>query len=130
MNKDYLLTPGPTPLPPQVQEALSRPIIHHRTAEYRALFKRVLQGLQQVFQTKEQVVVFTPLGFLPQACDPGEIDGWGLHGGNWQMHRSGWSPDDFDAGWLVLGCREYHLISGTGEELPRPYTGLPRVGKW
>lgn len=62
MNKNYLLTPGPTPLLPQVQEALSRPIIHHRTAQYRALFKRVLQGLQVVFQTKESVVVFTSSG--------------------------------------------------------------------
>lgn len=62
MHKDVLLTPGPTPLLPQVQEALSRPIIHHRTAQYRALFKRVLQGLQTVFQTKESVVVFTSSG--------------------------------------------------------------------
>lgn len=62
MHKDYLLTPGPTPLPPQVQEALSRPIIHHRTAHYRALFKRVLQGLQTVMQTAHPVVVFTSSG--------------------------------------------------------------------
>ena len=44
MYKEYLLTPGPTPLPPQVQEALSRPIIHHRTAQYRALFTRVISA--------------------------------------------------------------------------------------
>jgi len=62
MHKDYLLTPGPTPLPPHVQEALSRPIIHHRTAQYRALFKRVLQGLQVVMQTKQPVVVLTSSG--------------------------------------------------------------------
>ncbi len=62
MNKTYLMTPGPTPLPPHVQEALSRPIIHHRTAPYRALFKRVLQGLQTVFQTKNPVIVFTSSG--------------------------------------------------------------------
>ncbi len=62
MRKDYLLTPGPTPLPPKVQEALGRPIIHHRTAPYRALFKRVLQGLQTVFQTSRPVFVFTSSG--------------------------------------------------------------------
>ncbi len=62
MHKQYLLTPGPTPLPPQVQEALGRPIIHHRTAEYRALFTRVLQGLQTVMQTTQPVVVFTSSG--------------------------------------------------------------------
>ena len=62
MDKPYLLTPGPTPLLPKVQEALSRPIIHHRTAEYRALFKRVLQGLQTVMRTTESVVLFTSSG--------------------------------------------------------------------
>ena len=62
MRKDYLLTPGPTPLPPQVQEALSRPIIHHRTSQYRALFKRVLQGMQTVMQTAQPVVMFTSSG--------------------------------------------------------------------
>ena len=62
MKKDYLLTPGPTPLPPRVLEALGRPIIHHRTVAYRALFKRVLQGLQAVFQTKSPIMVFTSSG--------------------------------------------------------------------
>lgn len=62
MRKDYLLTPGPTPLPPQVQEALSRPIIHHRTAQYRALFKRILSGMQAAMQTKQSVVMFTSSG--------------------------------------------------------------------
>ena len=62
MQKHYLLTPGPTPLPPQVQEALGRPIIHHRTAEYRTLFKRVQQGLQAVVATSQPVVVFTSSG--------------------------------------------------------------------
>ncbi|MBI3324539.1 MAG: alanine--glyoxylate aminotransferase family protein [Candidatus Omnitrophica bacterium] len=62
MHKDYLLTPGPTPLPPQVQEALSRPIIHHRTNQYRALFKRALQGMQAAMQTSQPVVMFTSSG--------------------------------------------------------------------
>ncbi len=62
MKGDILLTPGPTPLPPQVQEALGRPIIHHRTAQYRALFKRVLQGMQTVMQTKHSVICFTSSG--------------------------------------------------------------------
>jgi len=62
MHRDYLFTPGPTPLPPQVQEALARPILHHRTAQYRALFKRVLQGLATVLQTRQQVVLFTSSG--------------------------------------------------------------------
>jgi aspartate aminotransferase-like enzyme len=62
MNNDVLLTPGPTPLPPQVREALGRPIIHHRTSKYRALFKRALQGMQTVMQTSQPVVCLTSSG--------------------------------------------------------------------
>jgi len=62
MKGDILLTPGPTPLPPQVREALGRPIIHHRTSQYRALFKRVLQGMQAAMQTTNAVVCLTSSG--------------------------------------------------------------------
>ena len=59
---DILLTPGPTPLPPQVREALGRPIIHHRTAPYRALFTRALQGMQTLLQTASPVCCLTSSG--------------------------------------------------------------------
>ena len=62
MKQDILLTPGPTPLPPQVREALSRPIMHHRTSQYRAIFKRVLQGMQTVMQTSRPVLCLTSSG--------------------------------------------------------------------
>ena len=62
MPEDILLTPGPTPLPPEVREALGRPIIHHRTSQYRAVFKRTLQGMQTVMQTAKPVICFTSSG--------------------------------------------------------------------
>jgi aspartate aminotransferase-like enzyme len=62
MSDDILLTPGPTPLPPQVREAMGRQIIHHRTSAYRACFKRALQGMQQAMQTNNAVVCFTSSG--------------------------------------------------------------------
>jgi aspartate aminotransferase-like enzyme len=62
MSQDILLTPGPTPLPPQVREALGRPIIHHRTSQYRAIFKRVLQGMQTLMQTASPVICLTSSG--------------------------------------------------------------------
>jgi len=80
--------------------------------------QRLLQECARV--ARQQVVVFTPLGFLEQAYEAGEIDAWGYHGGEWQIHRSGWSPEDFEDGWLVLGCREYHYVSGKGEGLRSP----------
>lgn len=62
MRKNYLLTPGPTPLPPQVQEALSRPIIHHRTPQFQAILKEATEGLRYVFQTKNDVYTLASSG--------------------------------------------------------------------
>ena len=62
MKKNYLLTPGPTPLPPQVAEALSRPIIHHRTPQFQAILKEATEGLKYVCQTKNDVFIFASSG--------------------------------------------------------------------
>ncbi|MDD5610615.1 MAG: alanine--glyoxylate aminotransferase family protein [Candidatus Omnitrophica bacterium] len=62
MKKNYLLTPGPTPLPPEVCEALARPIIHHRTPQFQAILKEVGEGLQYIFQTKNDVFILTSSG--------------------------------------------------------------------
>lgn len=62
MKKNYLLTPGPTPLPAEICEALSRPIIHHRTPQFQAVLKEVEEGLKAVFQTKNDVFILTSSG--------------------------------------------------------------------
>ncbi|PIP18973.1 MAG: aminotransferase [Candidatus Omnitrophica bacterium CG08_land_8_20_14_0_20_41_16] len=62
MHKNYLLTPGPTPLPPQVLEAMSRPIIHHRTPQFQAILKEVSEGLKYVYQTKNDVFILASSG--------------------------------------------------------------------
>ena len=62
MRKNYLLTPGPTPLPPQVCEAMSRPIIHHRTPQFQAILKEVTVGLKYIFQTTSDVFILTSSG--------------------------------------------------------------------
>jgi len=62
MRKNYLLTPGPTPLPPEVLEAMSRPIIHHRTPQFQAILKEATQGLQYVYQTKNDVFILASSG--------------------------------------------------------------------
>lgn len=43
----------------------------------------------------QQIVVFTPHGFMPQSHDA-----WGMGGEHWQTHRSGWTPSDFP-GWAI-----------------------------
>jgi len=72
---------------------------------------------------RRQVVLFTPLGFMPQD-ESGETDGWGLHGQYWQTHRSGWTPEDFDDRWHVVACRDFHQINGKGERLREPFGAL------
>ncbi|HLI28534.1 MAG TPA: alanine--glyoxylate aminotransferase family protein [Chloroflexota bacterium] len=57
-----LRTPGPTPIPPQVAEALSRPMINHRGPEFEELFAEVVANLQRVFQTRHEVLVLTASG--------------------------------------------------------------------
>jgi aspartate aminotransferase-like enzyme len=62
MKKNYLLTPGPTPLPPEVCEALSRPIIHHRTPQFQTIFKEITEGLKEMLQTKNDCFTLTSSG--------------------------------------------------------------------
>jgi len=60
--KQRLFTPGPTPLPEEVRLGQAREIVHHRGKEFAEIFKEVRQGLKYVFQTKEEVFVFTASG--------------------------------------------------------------------
>src|SRR5438445_137372 len=48
--------PGPTPVPTEVLLAMARPIIHHRTPEYAALFTEVRAGLKRLVQTRQEVL--------------------------------------------------------------------------
>ena len=62
MLKRYLLTPGPTPVPPEILLRMARPIFHHRTPEFRGLFAEVQGGLRYLFQTEQEVLVLTSSG--------------------------------------------------------------------
>ncbi|MFH1460692.1 MAG: alanine--glyoxylate aminotransferase family protein [Candidatus Omnitrophota bacterium] len=62
MKKKYLLTPGPTPVPTEVLLAMSKPTIHHRTPEFKAIFKEVIENLKYVFQTQNDVFTFAASG--------------------------------------------------------------------
>lgn len=62
MKKYRLLTPGPTPVPEETLLELARPVTFHRTPEFRAVLKEVVEDLQYVFQTKQSVLVITGSG--------------------------------------------------------------------
>jgi aspartate aminotransferase-like enzyme len=61
-EKRYLFTPGPTPVPPQVLEAMSRPIIHHRSSDFRAILTSCLERLKLVYRTEGDVLLYTASG--------------------------------------------------------------------
>jgi aspartate aminotransferase-like enzyme len=60
--KNYILTPGPTPIPQEVLRALGGPIIHHRTPQFQEILKRVTQNLKYVFKTENDVVILSSSG--------------------------------------------------------------------
>lgn len=83
------------------------------------------QGFQAITEcervAREQVVIFTPLGFMPQHMESSEADGWGLGGSAVQEHRSGWEPEDFSAAWSFYICENFHGVDFKGEPLEQPY---------
>jgi aspartate aminotransferase-like enzyme len=62
MQKRYLVTPGPTPVPPEVWRAMSGPMLHHRGPDFQAILARVLERLPGVFRTTGQVLLFASSG--------------------------------------------------------------------
>jgi aspartate aminotransferase-like enzyme len=78
MKKYHLLAPGPTPIPPEVLQAIARPILHHRTPEFEALFGRVRTGLAELMGTRSEVIILAASGTgaleaaVVNLCSPGD----------------------------------------------------------
>ena len=62
MKKNYLLAPGPTPVPERVLLAMAAPMIHHRTPQFSAIFKEAATLLKDVFKTKQDVLMLAASG--------------------------------------------------------------------
>jgi serine---pyruvate transaminase len=77
-GKRYLLTPGPTPVPPEVLAAMSQPVVHHRSPDFRPVYDRTLTRLKEVFRTECDVLLFGSAGTgamesaVANLCSPGE----------------------------------------------------------
>ncbi|MEO6897265.1 MAG: serine--glyoxylate aminotransferase, partial [Caldimonas sp.] len=61
-GRHFLQIPGPSPVPDRVLRALSLPTIDHRGPEFAVLGKKVLAGMQRVFQTRHPVVIYPGSG--------------------------------------------------------------------
>jgi serine---pyruvate transaminase len=60
--KQYLMTAGPTPLPPAVSQVMAEPMLYHRAPAFIEVYARVLARLKQVFATSNEVLVFASSG--------------------------------------------------------------------
>jgi aspartate aminotransferase-like enzyme len=60
--KQYLMTAGPTPLPPAVSQAMAQPMLYHRAPAFVEVYARALERLKLVFQTSGDVLMFASSG--------------------------------------------------------------------
>ena len=77
-EKRYLMTPGPTPAPPEVLAAIAQPVVHHRGPDYKKLYAECLGRLREIFRTESEVLLFGGSGTgamestVANICSPGE----------------------------------------------------------
>ena len=62
MIKNYLIAPGPTPVPARVLLASAQPVIHHRTPQFSKIFADAKNGLKEIFQTTQDVIMLAASG--------------------------------------------------------------------
>jgi len=96
-EKRHLLTPGPTPVPPEVLAAISQPVVHHRSPDFRPVYERLLARLRDVFRTKSEVLLFGSAGTgamestVANLCSPDErvlVVSAGAFGERWRAIAS------------------------------------------
>ena len=90
--KQYLMTAGPTPLPPAVSQVMAEPMLYHRAPAFIEVYARVLDRLKVVFGTRNEVQVFASSGSgamesavanLVRAGEPALVASCGKFGERW-----------------------------------------------
>jgi aspartate aminotransferase-like enzyme len=101
-EKRHLLTPGPTPVPPEVLAAISQPVVHHRGPDFKPVYERTLVRLREVFRTQRDVLLFGSAGTgamesaVANLCSPGErvlVVSAGHFGERWQAIASAYGAE-------------------------------------
>jgi aspartate aminotransferase-like enzyme len=108
--KQYLMTAGPTPLPPAVSQVMAEPLLYHRAPAFVEIYARCLERLPKVFQTGNDVLAFASSGSgamesavanLVRPGEPALVASCGKFGERWQELCDAFGGDTrhFDAGW-------------------------------
>lgn len=102
MQKRFLITPGPTPVPPEVLSALSEPVIHHRAPRFTQILKQVVAGLKYIYQTENDIIVFAASGTgamesaVVNVVNPGDhvlVGSMGNFGERWKKLTATWGAE-------------------------------------
>jgi serine---pyruvate transaminase len=108
--KQYLMTAGPTPIPPAVSQAMAQPVLYHRAPAFVEVYARCLARLKDVFQTQNDVLVFAASGSgamesavanLTRPGEPALVASCGKFGERWVelSEAFGAAVVHHDAGW-------------------------------
>ena len=108
--KQYLMTAGPTPIPPAVSEAMAQPVLYHRAPAFIEVYARCLDRLRDVFQTGNDVLAFAASGSgamesavanLVRPGEPALVASCGKFGERWVELCEAFGAElvHLDAGW-------------------------------
>src|SRR5881275_3365482 len=108
--KRYLMTAGPTPIPPAVSEAMAQPVLYHRAPAFIEVYARCLERLRSVFQTRNDVLCFAASGSgamesaaanLVRPGEPALVASCGKFGERWAelCDAYGAATVHYEAGW-------------------------------
>jgi aspartate aminotransferase-like enzyme len=107
--KQYLMTAGPTPLPPAVSQVQAEPILYHRAPAFIEVYARCLAGLKRVVQTENDVLCFASSGSggMESAvanlagAGPALVASCGKFGERWVELNAAFGAqyEHYDAGW-------------------------------
>jgi len=108
--KQYLMAAGPTPVPPEVSQAMAEPVLYHRAPAFIELYARCLKRLPTVFGTDNDVLCFASSGTgamesaAANLIRPGDrvvVASCGKFGERWQELGDAYGAEVafHDAGW-------------------------------
>ncbi|MCX8094796.1 MAG: alanine--glyoxylate aminotransferase family protein [Caldisericia bacterium] len=62
IDKEFLMIPGPTPLPPKVVAAMTQPMINHRGPKFKKIFLESIELLKKMLNCDDEVYMFGSSG--------------------------------------------------------------------
>ena len=135
-TKQYLMTAGPTPVPPAVSQAMAAPMLYHRAPAFDELYERVLGKLPGVFRTANDVLAFAASGSgalesaVSNLVRPGDkilVGAAGKFGERWIQLGEAYGAEivRYEPGWGErLDPAEYDRLLGENPEVKVAFSTL------